>query len=109
MSSKKSYGSTIDPTPTNFDLSKFINPEMRAFYTRYALVALAIVFSCISMFIAYGTPDSQTKHFYFYLFLCTVLPDFNKFKPKPSLWHTSLEKYRSNTCMICGETSMSDS
>ena len=60
-----------DPTPAKFDFGNFVNAESLAFYKRYVIVVFAILFSCFVLFITYGTPEAQTKHFYYYLFLCT--------------------------------------
>jgi hypothetical protein len=60
-----------DPKPAKFEFGNFVNAESIAFYKRYAIVAFTILFSCFVLFITYGTPEAQTKHFYYYLFLCT--------------------------------------
>jgi len=60
-----------DPVVSKFEFGKYVNPESLAFYKRYAIVVFAIIFSCFVLFITYGTPEAQTKHFYYYLFLCS--------------------------------------
>lgn len=57
--------------PSAFSISKLAGPESRAFLLRYSMVAALVVMSCFMMYITYGTPEAETKSFYFYLAMCT--------------------------------------
>jgi len=55
-----------------FSFSDIWKPESRGFLIRYGMVAFLVVFSCLMLYVTYGTPEATTKSFYFYLFMCTV-------------------------------------